>query len=229
MAEIPGSNLEELALNQAEIVSLLNDHLWCLWCLMNGAESYTPTPPVSPSNGQVYLIGPSATGAWSGKDEQVALRIAGAWHYLDVPQVGWKIFVKDEELYRRYREETSSTSYDEVGWIIDDPDKVYQTLASADSVIVDWELGSTAYCLLDRATTTFSFVRAYAGQRCVLVLEQDGSGNRDAAFGAEVRAGTDTPVPPTLTTGGGEVDYLGFIYNGTDSKYDHVSLSKGFS
>lgn len=220
MAEIPGSNLEELALNQAEVVSLLNDHLWVLHCFRNGAEDYTNTPPGAPSNGDVYLIGASPTGDWTGKAQQVAIYIASAWHYLDTPQEGWKIWLKDENLYRRYDGST---------WVLDDPDKVYQTVASSDTPTVNWSLGSTAYCLLDRATTTFSFSGAYDGQRCVLILEQDGTGGRAAAFGAEVRGGTDTPVPPTLTAGAGETDYLGFIRNGTDSKYDHVSLAKGLS
>lgn len=119
MTEIPGSNLEEPSTNQFEQVSLIADHLWALWCFMNGAESYTTTPPGAVVNGQVYLVAPGATGDWSGKDDQVAIGIADAWHYLDIPQEGWRIWVKDENLYRRYREDSSSSSYDESGWIIE--------------------------------------------------------------------------------------------------------------
>jgi hypothetical protein len=108
-----------------------------------------------------------------------------------------------------------------------DPDKMIQTLTCADNVSVDWSLGSTAQLTLDRATTTFAFSGGYNGQRCVLIVKQY-SGPGAVAFGAEVRGGTDLTVPPTLTETENKKDYLGFIYNGADSKYDFVSISQGY-
>src|SRR5262245_7015851 len=37
------------------------------------------TPPSSPSNGDRYHIGASATWAWSGQDGKIAIRRGGAW------------------------------------------------------------------------------------------------------------------------------------------------------
>lgn len=111
--------------------------------------------------------------------------------------------------------------------IANDPDKLVQALTCADSVSVDWSRGSTAEITLDRATTTFAFTGARNGQRCVLIVKQY-SGPGAVAFGSEVRAGADLPSPPTLSSTADKKDYLGYIYNGTDSKYDFVSLSKGF-
>lgn len=108
-----------------------------------------------------------------------------------------------------------------------DPDKMVQTLTCADNVTVNWSLGSTAEITLDRATTTFAFTGGRSGQRCVLIVKQY-AGPGAVAFGAEVRGGTDLTVPPTLTATTDKKDYLGFIYNGTDSKYDFVSMTKGF-
>lgn len=50
------------------------------------------TPPVSPANGDRYIIPPAATGVWAGKTNQIAVRIAGAWEYY-VPQIGWLCFI----------------------------------------------------------------------------------------------------------------------------------------
>jgi hypothetical protein len=107
------------------------------------------------------------------------------------------------------------------------PDEIVQTLTCADNVTVNWSLGSTAQITLDRVTTTFAFTGARNGQRCILIIKQY-SGPGAIAFGAEARGGTDLTLPPTLTATAGKKDYLGFIYNGADSKYDFVSISKGY-
>jgi hypothetical protein len=56
----------------------------------------TTTPPASPSNGDRYIIPPGATGAWSGKTDQIAVRIEGAWEY-HVPQPGWIAYIVAED------------------------------------------------------------------------------------------------------------------------------------
>jgi len=41
----------------------------------------TTAPPGSPSDGDAYVIGASATGAWTGKDRQIAIYEVSAWQY----------------------------------------------------------------------------------------------------------------------------------------------------
>jgi hypothetical protein len=53
------------------------------------------TPPVSPVDGERYLIPAGATGAWSGRTGQIAVRIGGAWEFY-APRVGWLCFTEDE-------------------------------------------------------------------------------------------------------------------------------------
>lgn len=53
-------------------------------------------PPSSPTEGDRYIIPAGATGAWSGKTGQIAVRINGAWEY-HVPQVGWLAYIEDED------------------------------------------------------------------------------------------------------------------------------------
>lgn len=55
------------------------------------------TPPVSPSNGALYIVSTSATGAWAGKDKYLAwwLDSASAWTFLQ-PLPGFAVRVLDE-------------------------------------------------------------------------------------------------------------------------------------
>jgi hypothetical protein len=106
--------------------------------------------------------------------------------------------------------------------------KTVQTPASADTINVNWALGGVVRVTLDRATTTFNFSGAYDGQRCVLELLQDGVGGRGIAFGAEAAAGIDFTFPVPLSVDPDKTDYVGFIYNLGRTKYDYVSLARGY-
>lgn len=55
------------------------------------------TPPGSPSNGDRYIIPAGATGDWSGKTNQIAIRIGGVWEY-HTPRVGWLSYIEDEDV-----------------------------------------------------------------------------------------------------------------------------------
>jgi len=52
-------------------------------------------PPVSPSEGDRYIVATGATGAWSGWDGNIAAWLDGAWLRL-VPVPGWVVWVEDE-------------------------------------------------------------------------------------------------------------------------------------
>ncbi len=55
------------------------------------------TPPGSPSEGDRYIVGPSATGAWASMDGQIAAWQDGAWAFY-VPNDGWLAWVSDEDV-----------------------------------------------------------------------------------------------------------------------------------
>ena len=65
------------------------------------------------------------------------------------------------------------------------------------------------------------------GQMIVFRFEQDGTGTRTLAYNAAYRFSTDIPSP-TLSTGGGDIDYLGFIYHEDDDKWDCIGKVFGF-
>jgi hypothetical protein len=60
------------------------------------------TPPGSPANGAAYIVAAAATGAWAGKETQIAYWITAvnAWQFL-VPANGWLAWVTDESLHYR--------------------------------------------------------------------------------------------------------------------------------
>lgn len=60
------------------------------------------TPPANPVDGDRYLIPAGATGAWSGRSGQIAVRIAGGWEFC-APRVGWLCFIEDEAVLSVYK------------------------------------------------------------------------------------------------------------------------------
>lgn len=53
------------------------------------------SPPGGPSDSVRYLVPAGATGAWAGKDGQIAIYQDGAWAYRQ-PRDGWLVWVEDE-------------------------------------------------------------------------------------------------------------------------------------
>lgn len=55
------------------------------------------TPPGSPTTGARYIVATGGTGAWSGKDKQIAQWTGTAWYFV-VPSEGFKVYVLDENI-----------------------------------------------------------------------------------------------------------------------------------
>ena len=53
-------------------------------------------PPSDPEDGDRYIAGSPSTGAWAGKDNQLAAFQDGAWAFFE-PKSGWVAYVADEE------------------------------------------------------------------------------------------------------------------------------------
>lgn len=54
-------------------------------------------PPGSPSDGDRYIVGASATGAWSGYDGKIAAYQDGAWSFYTAKE-GWLCYIADEDI-----------------------------------------------------------------------------------------------------------------------------------
>lgn len=100
------------------------------------------------------------------------------------------------------------------------------TYAYAANITVDWGKYDLVRITLT-GNTTLTFSGAVDGQNCHLELKQDATGSRLATMPASVRYSADIPSI-TLTTTASKFDKLGFQYHSTDTKYDLVSVVKGY-
>lgn len=68
-----------------------------------GVVDRTNTPPGSPADEALYIITATATGAWAGKENQLAywLTSTNAWQYV-LPREGMLVHVNDEDVYYKY-------------------------------------------------------------------------------------------------------------------------------
>jgi len=79
---------------------------------VGGVESLSVTaPPGSPTDGQIWIVGTSATGAWAGQDKKLAHFTNGAWAFY-AAQASWNFWVTD--IGMRYR-------FDGTNWVSSDP------------------------------------------------------------------------------------------------------------
>lgn len=96
-------NLPELTASQSQKHVTHNEALFYLDNLVQlaVADKNLTAPPGSPSLGDRYIVGTSATGGWSGKDGQVTAYDGDGWVFFD-PADGWIAWVEDEAKAYRY-------------------------------------------------------------------------------------------------------------------------------
>lgn len=58
-------------------------------------------PPGGESEGDTYIVGGSATGAWSGQDDDLAVYFYGTWYFV-TPWKGFTVYVDDESAEYRW-------------------------------------------------------------------------------------------------------------------------------
>lgn len=58
-------------------------------------------PPVSPADGDSYIIGGSATGDWAGRDSEIALFLSTAWVFRAAP-IGSIAWVQDDDAHYKF-------------------------------------------------------------------------------------------------------------------------------
>ncbi len=53
-------------------------------------------PPISPNEGDRYLVAAAASGAWTSQVGNLAVRLEGLWVFI-TPREGWRMWVADED------------------------------------------------------------------------------------------------------------------------------------
>lgn len=59
------------------------------------------TPPITPTDGDRYLIAAAPIGTWATHAGQITLRMEGAWRFL-IPRKGWCLWVEAENIFLIY-------------------------------------------------------------------------------------------------------------------------------
>lgn len=92
MPATPRFSLPLLALAQAQKEVTHNEALTLIDALIHAAVADGPidTPPASPGEGQCWLVGAAASGAWAGAAGAVALWTAGGWRFA-APRAGMRV------------------------------------------------------------------------------------------------------------------------------------------
>lgn len=95
-----GITLLEAAQAQKEVTA--NEAFVRIDALLNGGTAQPPlaAPPASPVDGDVYLVGASASGAWVGKDGQIAY-FDQLWRFI-APRDGSTIWVNSAQQFYVY-------------------------------------------------------------------------------------------------------------------------------
>lgn len=98
----PILGLDELAASQSQPHVLVNRTSRRIEAAVNLVVTSRDlnTPPVSPSDGDRYIVGSDPIGDWFGRDNQVAYFSAG-WLFLE-PIPGWIAYVASEGSYYQY-------------------------------------------------------------------------------------------------------------------------------
>lgn len=171
----------------------VNDALLRTEVLARGATSIISTPPGSPADGQVHILGASPTGAWSTfAQNDVVLWRSGTW-YRFAPFFGWLKQVAAE--VRRY---------DGTAWVVvtggsSARDAVSALTISTGVVNIDCSLGDFFTLAINANVTSLTFTNLPASGRAVslaLRIQQDGTGGRTFALPAAFKAttGSDTAI-----------------------------------
>lgn len=96
MDATPRLQLPYIASQQAQKQVTYNQAMRALDQLVQPAvKSRTiATPPSGPAEGDTYVVGAAATGAWTGKEGKLASLLDGVWTFR-TPANGWQLYVED--------------------------------------------------------------------------------------------------------------------------------------
>ncbi len=103
MSDTPRLGLPQIAASQAQKHVTHNEALLDLdsYVQTNLLDRDLTAPPVSPADGDAYIVAPGATSDWSGQDNNIATYIDGAWRFT-APFQGLTGWLEDEALQLIY-------------------------------------------------------------------------------------------------------------------------------
>jgi hypothetical protein len=92
----PSLGLPLLVAGQAQKEFFVNQALSLLDAMhVRSVNSSRPTPPSSADEGECFLVSAFAAGVWTAREDQIAVRIGGDWHFIE-PTEGMQLFDRDK-------------------------------------------------------------------------------------------------------------------------------------
>ena len=92
--------LKYIVANQSQKEVTINEDLNLLDMLVQAtAKAVLNTPPTSPTEGEMYIIGDAPTGTWEGKAKHLAGFFAGVW-LIVAPCAGWRVWLEEGKAMR---------------------------------------------------------------------------------------------------------------------------------
>ncbi|MBD3730707.1 MAG: DUF2793 domain-containing protein [Sphingomonadales bacterium] len=102
LSHTPRLALPLLFAGQAQKEFFVNQSLSLVDMLLQAAvEGEASVPPVSPADGESWLVGSAAEGGWSGYEGHLASWQSGVWLFA-YPSEGWQVFDRDTRQAIRY-------------------------------------------------------------------------------------------------------------------------------
>lgn len=132
----------------------------------------TLAPPASPSTFDGYLVPTGATGDWSGLDGQFVVWF-NFWYPM-APQIGFQMYVQDENVWIDFTTATPSQSSAWDGQV--NVPLIFQT--GSERIIWNTGLGVTAFTLLTDNAIFMAPTNMKPGRTYMLRVQQDGVGSR---------------------------------------------------
>ena len=93
----PSLGLPLLVAGQAQKEFFVNQALSLLDAMHGKAVTASlPAPPLRADEGECFLVTAPAAGGWTAREDQIAVRIGGDWHFIE-PAEGMQLFDRDKE------------------------------------------------------------------------------------------------------------------------------------
>ncbi len=99
----PNLDLPEISENQSQKYVTHNEALRRIDALCQASiiDKDLATPPVSPADGDSYIVAASGTGDWASQDDNIAFYVNGGWEFA-TPEEGWLCWVRDEDTIYKF-------------------------------------------------------------------------------------------------------------------------------
>lgn len=172
MASSPNLGIPYVEQGQSQKEVTMNEAITILDAVIGGGvlDKDLSTPPGSPVAGSRYIIGPSPTGAWAGKANQIAYYFSGGWRYI-VPGNTWFLWVADEGIMYAFNGTAwvvaSVSSGGTMFGINTTPDTTNRLSVNSDAVLLNHN-GTSMQCKVNKNaagnSASFLFQTGFSGR-----------------------------------------------------------------